>query len=76
MALAEERTIPAKPQSGCGGRLASRTGPLLFFSRTFTFGDGVPQSCDQARLLLDAAARKGTPGATQRLTNLPSLGCQ
>jgi hypothetical protein len=48
----------------------------LLLSDLYVHGDGVPQSCDQARLLLDAAARKGTPGATQRLTNLPSLGCQ
>lgn len=48
----------------------------LLLSDLYVHGDGVPQSCDQARLLLDAAARKGTLGATQRLTNLPSLGCQ
>jgi len=48
----------------------------LLLSDLYVHGDGVPQSCDQARLLLDAAARKGTPGAAQRLTNLPSLGCQ
>jgi hypothetical protein len=48
----------------------------LLLSDLYVRGDGVPKSCDQARLLLDAAARKGTAGAAERLRNLPSLGCQ
>lgn len=39
-------------------------------------GDGVAKNCDQARLLLDAAARKGAPGAGLRLRNLQAFGCQ
>jgi hypothetical protein len=39
-------------------------------------GDGVPKSCDQARLLLDAAARKGARAAGERLRNLQAFGCQ
>ncbi len=39
-------------------------------------GDGVSKSCDQARLLLDAAARKGDKGAAERLRHLPAFGCQ
>jgi len=39
-------------------------------------GDGVSKSCDQARLLLDAAARKGSRAAAERLTNLQAFGCQ
>lgn len=39
-------------------------------------GDGVSKSCDQARILLDSAARKGISGAGQRLRNLPAFGCQ
>ena len=39
-------------------------------------GDGVPKSCDQGRLLLDAAARKGGKGAAERLRNLQAFGCQ
>lgn len=48
----------------------------LLLSDLYLRGDGVPKSCDQARLLLDAAARKGTPGAGQRLRNLQAFGCQ
>lgn len=38
-------------------------------------GDGVPKSCDQARLLLDAAARKGGAAAADRLRHLQAFGC-
>jgi len=38
-------------------------------------GDGVTKSCDQARLLLDAAARKGGRAAGERLRNLQAFGC-
>jgi hypothetical protein len=39
-------------------------------------GDGVSKNCDQARVLLDSAARKGVAGAGERLRNLPAFGCQ
>jgi hypothetical protein len=39
-------------------------------------GDGVAKNCDQARLLLDAAASKGVPGAGERLRNMQAFGCQ
>jgi hypothetical protein len=39
-------------------------------------GDGVSKNCDQARVLLDTAGRKGVPGAGMRLRNLPAFGCQ
>jgi hypothetical protein len=48
----------------------------LLLSDLYVRGDGVPQSCDQARLLLDAAASKGAPGAGERIRNLPNVGCQ
>lgn len=39
-------------------------------------GSGVPKNCDQARVLLYSAARRGTPGAGERLRNLQAFGCQ
>src|SRR5579872_115412 len=48
----------------------------LLLSDLYLRGDGVPKSCDQARLLLDAAARKGNAAAGERLRNLPAFGCQ
>jgi hypothetical protein len=48
----------------------------LILSDLYLRGDGVPKSCDQGRLLLDAAARKGAPGAGERIRNLQAFGCQ
>jgi len=48
----------------------------LALSDLYLRGDGVPKSCDQARLLLDAAARKGGRAAADRLRNLPAFGCE
>jgi hypothetical protein len=48
----------------------------LVLSDLYVRGDGVPKSCDQARLLLDAAARKGARAAAERLRQLQASGCQ
>jgi TPR repeat protein len=48
----------------------------ILLSDLYLRGDGVTKSCDQARLLLDAAARKGGTAAAQRLRNLQAFGCQ
>jgi hypothetical protein len=48
----------------------------LLLSDLYLKGEGVEKSCDQARLLLGAAARKGAPAAAQKLTTLPDYGCQ
>ena len=48
----------------------------MVLSDLYLRGDGVPKSCDQARLLLDAAARKGVKSAAERLRNLQAFGCQ
>jgi len=48
---------------------------ILLLSDMYLVGDGVPKSCDQARLLLNAAVRKNVPQATQKLRNLLVSGC-
>jgi hypothetical protein len=48
----------------------------MTLSDLYLRGDGVAKSCDQARLLLDAAAKKGKASAAERLRNLPAFGCQ
>jgi len=48
----------------------------FLLSDLYLRGDGVPKSCDQARLLLDAAARKGVTAAAERLRHLQAFGCQ
>jgi hypothetical protein len=47
----------------------------LALSDLYSRGDGVPKNCDQARLLLDAAARKGAPAAAERLRKLEASNC-
>ena len=48
----------------------------LILSDLYLRGNGVAKSCDQARLLLDIAARKGAAGAADRLRNLQAFACQ
>ncbi len=48
----------------------------VLLSDLYLRGDGVPRSCDQARLLLVAAAKRGSPLAAQELRNLESHGCR
>jgi TPR repeat protein len=48
----------------------------MALSDLYLRGDGVAKSCDQARLLLDAAARKGGTAAAERLRNLRAFGCE
>jgi hypothetical protein len=48
----------------------------VLLSDLYLRGDGVPRSCDQARLLLVAAAKRGSPLAAQELRNLESQGCR
>ena len=52
----------------------SRAGVLL--ADLYARGDGVSKSCDQARLLLMAALKKGASDAAPRLRELESGGCR
>jgi hypothetical protein len=48
----------------------------LMLADLYLKGDGVSKNCDQARVLLDSAARQGMAGAGERLRNLQAFGCQ
>ena len=48
----------------------------LLLSDLYRTGDGVPKSCDQARLLLDAAAQRNSIQAANKLRELQTSGCQ
>lgn len=43
---------------------------ILLLSDLYVSGDGVPQSCEQARILLSAAARRNVKAAADRLHSL------
>jgi TPR repeat protein len=49
---------------------------VLLLSDMYLAGDGVPKSCDQARLLLTAAARKGVPQAADKLRSVLRSDCR
>jgi len=48
----------------------------LLLADLYLKGDGVSKNCDQARVLLDSAARRGLAGAGERLRNLQAFGCR
>jgi len=48
----------------------------VLLSGMYLRGDGVARNCDQAHLLLDAAAIKGRKDAAELLRNLQAFGCQ
>lgn len=49
---------------------------LVLLADLYERGDGVAKSCDQAQVLLVAAAKRGSVEAGQRLKNLQSSGCK
>jgi hypothetical protein len=48
----------------------------ILLSGLYARGDGVPKSCDQARLLLLGATRHGSPQAAEQLRDLERRGCR
>lgn len=48
----------------------------MALSDLYLRGEGVPKSCDQARMLLDSAARKGETAAAERLRHMQAFGCE
>jgi TPR repeat protein len=57
--------------------IAKHNGPaMLALADLYLKGDGVAKNCDQARVLLDSAGRRGMAGAGERLRNLQAFGCQ
>jgi TPR repeat protein len=51
------------------------TSAILLLSDMYMIGDGVPKSCDQAKVLLYVAARKHNVQAADKLRNLEQSGC-
>ena len=48
----------------------------MTLSDLFLRGDVLAKNCGQARVLLDAAAKKGSKAAADRLRNLQAFGCE
>lgn len=52
------------------------TTAMVTLAELYLRGDGVQKNCDQGRVLLDAAAKKGSKEAAEILRNLPGFGCE
>ena len=48
---------------------------MLLLADLYARGDGVPRSCEQARILLTAALKRGSAEANQKLQELQTSGC-
>jgi hypothetical protein len=48
----------------------------VLLANHYVTGEGVAKNCDQARILLQAAAKRGNETAAKRLAELPADGCQ
>jgi hypothetical protein len=76
----EGRNVPH--DSAAAARLLWRavskqnTAATLMLADMYASGDGVTKSCDQARLLLVAATKKGSPEAADKLRRLESGSCR
>jgi PilZ domain-containing protein len=51
------------------------SGAAVALADLYRRGEGVPQNCEQTRVLLDAAAKKGNTEAKKRLAQLDQEGC-
>src|SRR6202035_5310996 len=47
----------------------------VMLASRYVRGEGVPQSCAQARVLLEAAVKRDSAEARQKLDELPQAGC-
>ena len=52
------------------------TAAEILLANHYASGDGVEKNCDQARVLLQAAAKRGSDAAAKRLKQLADAGCQ
>jgi TPR repeat protein len=52
------------------------TAASLLLADLYIRGDGVSQNCEQAKLLLVAAAKKSDAAAGEKLRTLENSGCQ
>jgi TPR repeat protein len=55
---------------------AGNVGAEITLAELYHQGRGVPKSCDQTRILLSAAARKGSRDARKRLDDFRREGCR
>jgi PilZ domain-containing protein len=80
---AEREIVPGKPRPLARDVDAlwldvenGNTAAEIELANRYASGEGVQRNCDQARVLLQAAAKRGNEAAAKRLAELPAAGCQ
>jgi hypothetical protein len=80
---AEREIVPGKPRPLARDVDAlwldvenGNTAAEIELANRYASGEGVQKNCDQARVLLQAAAKRGNEAAAKRLAELPAAGCQ
>ena len=63
------------PQQLWASVQAGDTKAAVALAELYIDGEGVPQNCDQARVLLLVASEKRNAGAIKRLQELDKTGC-
>ncbi len=72
-----ERRDPAQAAQWLWKSIAKHNGQAtVLLADLYLHGDGMQKNCEQARVLLDAAATKGVAGAGERLRHMQAFGCQ
>jgi TPR repeat protein len=67
--------VPAAIQLLWSAVEKGNTGAEIDLAELFRTGRGVAKNCEQARILLSAAARKGSAEARRRAESLQRQGC-
>ena len=72
--LAQERSVDASRLWAAVG--AGSSAAEVALAQLYLKGEGVPRNCEQARILLKAAAKSGSREARQQLQKLSTYGCR
>jgi PilZ domain len=72
--FAQERSVDANRLWSAVG--AGSSAAEVDLARLYLKGEGVPRNCEQARILLRAAAKSGSREARQQLQKLRTYGCR
>jgi TPR repeat protein len=72
---ASQKKIPATPQQLWASVQAGNSSAAVALAELYIEGEGVPQNCNQARVLLLVASEKRNAAAIRRLAELDKTGC-
>jgi hypothetical protein len=74
-AMAQQKKASGTPQRLWASVQAGNSSAAVALAELYIKGEGVPQNCNQARVLLLVASEKRNAGAIKRLAELDKTGC-